>query len=151
MNYSEPAMTILLDEMTSDTIGTPCNGASEARANEHVRSFVHRAIDLCVPDEVYWCDGSDAERHRLISDAVREGVLIELNQEKLPGCYLHRSNPNDVARSEQCTFICAPAKDDAGSTNNWMEPKVAYATLTALFDRCMRGRTMYVIPFVMGP
>src|SRR5437879_13730988 len=82
---------------------------------------------------------------------VREGVFIRLNQEKLPGCYLHRSNPNDVARSEHLTFICTPSEEMAGPTNNWMDPKAAYATLRGLFDGSMRGRTMYVVPFVLGP
>src|SRR5262249_40368639 len=78
-------------------------------------------------------------------------VLIALNQDKLPGCYLHRSNPNDVARTEQNTFICTPTERLAGPTNNWMEPKQTYAKLRALFSGSMRGRTMYVVPFVMGP
>src|SRR5687767_7630162 len=92
-------------------------------ANEHVRHFVHEALKLCYPDRIYWCNGSDFERQRLTEQAVREGVLIELNQDKLPGCYLHRSNPNDVARSEQCTFVCTSSLDTVGPTNNWMESK----------------------------
>ncbi len=87
----------------------------------------------------------------MIEDSVRQGVFIRLNQEKRPGCYLHRSNPNNVARAEQCTFICTPAQDMAGPTNNWMEPKAAYTKLKGLYRNCMKGRTMYVIPFVMGP
>ena len=82
---------------------------------------------------------------------MREGVLIRLNPQKLPDCYLHRSNPNDVARTEQLTFICAPSEDMAGPTNNWMETRQAYARLRGLFSGCMLGRTMYVVPFVMGP
>jgi phosphoenolpyruvate carboxykinase (GTP) len=106
---------------------------------------------LCQPDEVYWCTGSASEKQMLLDRAVSEKVLIKLNQQKLPGCYLHRSNPNDVARSEDKTFICTPSKDMCGPTNNWMEPKAAYAKLKGLFAGSMRGRTMYVVPFVMGP
>jgi phosphoenolpyruvate carboxykinase (GTP) len=107
--------------------------------------------ELCAPARVYWCDGTESEKQELIADAVQQDVLISLNQEILPNCYLHRSNPNDVARSEHCTFICTPDADAAGPTNNWMESKAAYAKLTALFRGAMRGRTMYVVPFVMGP
>ncbi|HEY2587844.1 MAG TPA: phosphoenolpyruvate carboxykinase (GTP) [Tepidisphaeraceae bacterium] len=119
--------------------------------NESVRQWVDECAALCLPDEVVWCDGSAAERTALLRHGVQEGVLIELNQEKLPGCYLHRSNPNDVARTEQLTFICTPSPDMAGPTNNWMEAKSAYAKLRDLYHGCMRGRTMYVVPFVMGP
>ncbi|MGH7214338.1 MAG: phosphoenolpyruvate carboxykinase (GTP), partial [Tepidisphaeraceae bacterium] len=105
----------------------------------------------CRPDSIYVCDGSLEERNRLLEQGVADNILIRLNQEKLPGCYLHRSNPNDVARSEHLTFICAPDQDTAGPTNNWIESKAAYAKLRPLFNGCMRGRTMYVIPFVMGP
>ena len=122
-----------------------------AAANTHVRQWVQECVRLCQPDEVVWCDGSLEERQGLLRRGVREGSLIELNQQKLPGCYLHRSNPNDVARSEQLTFICAPSQELAGPTNNWIEAKAAYAKLRELFDGCMRGRTMYVVPFVMGP
>ncbi len=122
-----------------------------AAANEHVRKWVTRTASLCQPDQIYWCDGSAEEKERLIERGLDDGTFIKLNQEKLPNCYLHRSNPNDVARSEQLTFICTPSKDMAGPTNNWMESKQGYALLRGLFDGCMRGRTMYVIPFVMGP
>jgi phosphoenolpyruvate carboxykinase (GTP) len=117
----------------------------------HVRDWIDQCIDLCQPDNVYWCDGSPEERQTLLKRAVAEGALIELNQDKLPNCYLHRSNPNDVARSEQATFICTPSQDMAGPTNNWMETRAAYTRLRGLFSGCMKGRTMYVVPFVMGP
>jgi phosphoenolpyruvate carboxykinase (GTP) len=119
--------------------------------NKHVRAWVAELVALCQPDNVRVLDGSAAEKQELLRQAVAEGVLIELNQKKLPGCYLHRSNPNDVARTEQLTFICTPTKALAGPTNNWLDPKGTYAKLRGLFDRSMRGRTMYVIPFVMGP
>ena len=119
--------------------------------NTHVAKWVDEMVALCKPDKVVVCDGSEDEKRRLTELAVSQGVLIPLNQEKLPGCYLHRSNPNDVARVEQLTFICAPTKEEAGPMNNWMDPKEAYAKLGKLFDGAMKGRTMYVIPYVMGP
>jgi len=125
--------------------------APEPVVNKTVRGWINECIELCQPDQVYWCNGTSHERQNLINQAVRDGTLIKLNQEKLPGCYLHRSNQNDVARSEHLTFICTPSEDMAGPSNNWMETKTAYAKLRPLFSGCMRGRTMYVIPFVMGP
>ncbi len=125
--------------------------APEPVVNKTVRAWLDECIALCQPEAVYWCNGSSHERQNLINQAVREGSLIKLNQEKLPGCYLHRSNQNDVARSEHLTFICTASEDMAGPSNNWMESKAAYAKLRPLFSGCMRGRTMYVIPFVMGP
>ena len=119
--------------------------------NPHLDRWIREIADLTTPDEIVFCDGSEEERRRLTEQAVREGVLIELNQEKRPGCYLHRSDPNDVARVEHCTFICSRRKEDAGPTNNWWDPKEAYAKLGALFRGSMKGRTMYVIPYVMGP
>ena len=98
-----------------------------------------------------WCDGTAAEKARLTEEAVAQGIIEPLNDEKLPGCYLHRSNPNDVARVEQLTFICTPTKDEAGPTNNWMAPDEAYKKLGGLFEGSMKGRTMYVIPYCMGP
>src|SRR5205814_7267491 len=106
---------------------------------------------LCQPDQVFWCDGSEAEKEFLRSRAVESGVLERLNPEKLPGCYYHRSNPNDVARVEQCTFICTPSKDEAGPTNNWAEPKEMRDKLYALLRGAMKGHTMYVVPYLMGP
>src|SRR4051812_40309944 len=125
--------------------------APEPVVNKCVRQWLDECVALCQPEAVYWCNGSPHERQNLINQAVRDGTLIKLNQDKLPGCYLHRSNQNDVARSEHLTFICTPSQDMAGPSNNWMESKAAYAKLRPLFSACMRGRTMYVIPFVMGP
>jgi phosphoenolpyruvate carboxykinase (GTP) len=119
--------------------------------NRHVQKWIEQCVELCQPDNVFWCDGSPEEKQTLLNRGVKDGVLIELNQQKLPNCYLHRSNPNDVARSEQATFICTPSQDMAGATNNWMETRAAYAKLRGLFAGCMKGRTMYVVPFVMGP
>ncbi len=126
-------------------------GAVPAGANPVVREWVRQCAELCDPESIYWCDGSIEERQRLFELGVQQGVLVKLNPQLRPGCYLHRSNPNDVARSEQLTFICTPGQDMAGPTNNWMEPKSAYAKLRELFRSSMRGRRMYVVPFVMGP
>ncbi len=119
--------------------------------HESVRRFVEQSAALCTPDKIYWCNGTLEERAALLDQGVRDGVFTKLNQQKLPNCYLHRSNPNDVARTEQCTFICTPSADQSGPTNNWMEPKAAYKKLGDLFCGCMKGRTMYIVPFVMGP
>ncbi|WP_428937096.1 phosphoenolpyruvate carboxykinase (GTP) [Fontivita pretiosa] len=124
---------------------------SKPEANATVRAWVEQCAALTRPDRIVWCDGSREERERLFEQGIREGVFIKLNQQKWPGCYYHRSNSNDVARTEHLTFICTPSKDLAGPTNNWMNDKQAYAKLRGLFDGCMTGRTMYVVPFVMGP
>jgi phosphoenolpyruvate carboxykinase (GTP) len=120
-------------------------------ANPHVLRFVREAIELCAPDQVFWCDGSEGEKNLLTGRAVEAGVLIELNQQKRPGCYLHRSHPNDVARVEQCTYICAHSQEQAGPTNNWMAPREMRAKLHGFLRGAMRGRTLYVVPYLMGP
>ncbi len=107
--------------------------------NSALLAWVESMAKLTKPDDVVWCDGSAEEKDRLTRQAVEAGVLMPLNQEKLPGCYLHRSNPNDVARTEHLTFICTRTKEAAGPNNNWMDPKDAYAKLGALFDGAMRG------------
>jgi len=119
--------------------------------NPTLLAWVAEMAKLTKPDNIVWCDGSEDEKRSLTELSVAKGILIPLNQDKLPGCYLHRSNPNDVARVEQLTFICSKTKDEAGPTNNWMAPAEAYAKLTKLFDGSMKGRTLYVIPYVMGP
>jgi phosphoenolpyruvate carboxykinase (GTP) len=122
-----------------------------AGVNSVVRKWVDECVDLCRPASVVWCDGSVKQRQELFDQGVEQGIFIKLNPAKRPGCYLHRSNPNDVARSEQLTFICTPGEDMVGVTNNWMETKAAYAKLRGLFRSSMAGRVMYVVPFVMGP
>ncbi|HXH28025.1 MAG TPA: phosphoenolpyruvate carboxykinase (GTP), partial [Candidatus Polarisedimenticolia bacterium] len=122
-----------------------------ASENQALKAWVKEAERLCKPREVVWCDGSEAERDRLTRIALGSGELLELNQKRLPGCYLHRSAPNDVARTEKLTFICATEKGDAGPTNNWMAPAEAYRRLGSIFEGSMRDRTMYVVPFLMGP
>jgi len=118
--------------------------------NKYVLAWVEEMTRLCKPDRIYWCNGSEEEKEELIQEAIRSGDLEALNQEKLPGCYLHRSAQNDVARTEHLTFICTENKEDAGPTNNWMDPEEAYRKLSAIYDGAMRGRTLYVIPFIMG-
>jgi phosphoenolpyruvate carboxykinase (GTP) len=120
-------------------------------ANPHVAAWVRDMAAITQPDRIFWCDGSEAERDYLYDEAVKSGVLIRLNQEKLPGCYYHRSHPNDVARVEQCTYICTETEEEAGPTNNWSEPKAMRAKLLALAKGAMVGRTMYVVPYLMGP
>jgi phosphoenolpyruvate carboxykinase (GTP) len=119
--------------------------------NPTLNQWIKEAAELTRPDRIVICDGSEAERERLTREAVAAGVLIGLDPEKRPGCYLHRSNPNDVARTEDVTFVCTPSREDAGITNNWMAPAEAYGKLGAMLRDSMRGRTMYVIPYVMGP
>ncbi|MFO0925422.1 MAG: phosphoenolpyruvate carboxykinase (GTP) [Gemmataceae bacterium] len=133
----------------STDLTTPVIG--ELPANGHVRQWLAECVELCQPKQVRVLDGSAEEKQDLLTQAVADGVLIRLNQTLLPGCYLHRSNPNDVARTEQCTYICTTSENMAGATNNWMAPKLAYARLRTVFEGCMRGRTLYVVPFVMGP
>src|SRR5439155_25470074 len=120
-------------------------------SNEAVRHWVQEMAELCKPDRLFWCDGSLAEKEALTAEAVKRGVLTPLNQQKLPGCYYHRSHPNDVARVEQCTYVCTDSEEDAGPTNNWAKPEMMYRKLRALCDGAMRGRTMYVAPYLMGP
>ena len=120
-------------------------------ANAHLQQWIDEIKALCAPDAVVICDGSEAERARLTAQAVEAGVLIPLNQTKMPGCYLHRSDPTDVARTEHLTFVCPATADEAGPNNNWMAPDAAKAKLTPLYQGAMKGRTMYVVPFIMGP
>ncbi len=119
--------------------------------NPNVLKWVDEMIALTKPDNVVWIDGSDEQLLALRNEALSTGEMIELNQEKLPGCIYHRTQPNDVARVEDRTFICCKNKEDAGPTNNWCDPQEMYAKLTPMYDGAMKGRTMYVIPYSMGP
>jgi len=121
-----------------------------------LEKWVEECARLTKPDEIYWCDGSEEEAHRLIEigmykEKINDNpVFSELNHKTWPNAYLHRSHPTDVARTEHLTFVCHPNKEDAGPNNNWMDPKEAKELLTKLTDGCMRGRTMYVLPYIMG-
>ncbi len=119
--------------------------------NKKVLTWLEEMKALCKPDNVVWIDGSEEQIEALRAEAVSTGELIKLNQEKLPGCYYHRTAVNDVARVEDRTFICTPTKEEAGPINNWVDPKEMYAKLNTLYDGSMAGRTMYVIPYSMGP
>lgn len=113
--------------------------------------WVDESARLTKPSKIVWCDGSQGENERLVQEMLRDGTYIELNQKTRPDCYLHRSNPNDVARTESITFICTRQKEDAGPTNNWMSPQEAKDKVRPLFDGAMKGRTMYVMPYILGP
>ena len=119
--------------------------------NKKVLEFVQSRVDLCKPDEVVWITGEEAQYEALTKEAISTGEMIELNQKTLPGCLLHRTKPNDVARVEVRTFICSRKEEDCGPTNNWWKPSEAYAKLESILDGAYKGRTMYVIPFSMGP
>ena len=119
--------------------------------NDALRAWIARTAARTQPDHIHWCTGSDEENDALILQMLGNETLRELNQETHPDCYLHRSAENDVARVEHLTFVCPSNADDAGPNNHWMEPRTAHTKLDALFAGCMRGRTMYVVPYCMGP
>ena len=116
-----------------------------------LEKWVEEAARLTKPERVVYCDGSEAENQRILGEMLRDSDSVTLNEKTFPNCYLHRSSPNDVARTEHLTFICSRTKDDAGPTNNWMDPGAAKYKVGTLLSGAMRGRTMYVVPYIMGP
>ena len=119
--------------------------------NKALLAWVQEIANLCRPEKIFWCNGSKAEKKLLTDQAVAEGILIKLNQKKLPGCYYHRSHPNDVARVERSTYICTVDQEEAGPTNNWVAPREMQQKLRGLAAGGMRGRCLYVVPYLMGP
>jgi phosphoenolpyruvate carboxykinase (GTP) len=135
----------------ANSLSSSITNPSPLTSNKHLIRWVEKMVDLCQPAGVHWVDGSDAENEWLCAKLVDGGTFTKLDEAKWPGCYYARSSPNDVARVEDRTFICSLSKDAAGPTNNWEDPFVMRRKLKGLFRGCMRGRTMYVLPFSMGP
>jgi phosphoenolpyruvate carboxykinase (GTP) len=130
----------------------PPSGIGDRKPNiQPVLDWVQHVARLTQPENIFWCDGSEREHDYLLGEALAQNVVIKLNEQKVPRSYLHRSNPNDVARVEQFTFICTPTKEEAGPTNNWTAPDEMYGKLHEMLGGAMRGRTMFVIPYIMGP
>jgi phosphoenolpyruvate carboxykinase (GTP) len=135
----------------SPAISPPKGIGDSKTTNQAVLEWVQDVAKLTQPENIFWCDGSVEENAFLIEQALGQKILIKLNDEKVPRSYLHRSNPNDVARVEQFTFICTPTKEEAGPTNNWSDPAETYTKLQGLLKGAMRGRTLFVVPYIMGP
>lgn len=123
----------------------------DASSLDALNQWVLEVAQLTKPARIHWCDGSDAENDALVAQMLADGTLIKLNEQTHPGSYLHRSHPDDVARVEHLTFVCTRDRDDAGPNNHWMAPDQARQQMKSLFDGCMKGRTMYVVPYCMGP
>ena len=122
-----------------------------ASMSNEVAAWVDEVSKLTQPDRIYWCDGSQSEYQMLQRSLIASKELLQLDSQSFPGCVLSRSNPSDVARVEHLTFVCTKNQDDAGPNNHWIDPVKAHAQMDALFAGCMRGRTLYVVPYCMGP
>ncbi len=134
-----------------NAIPSPLDDAAAGSSLGALNDWVREVAALTRPERIQWCDGSQAEYDALLAGMQADGTLLPLNPETHPGCWLHRSDPRDVARVEHLTFVCTPDPDAAGPNNHWMAPDQAHARIDALFDGCMRGRTLYVVPYCMGP
>ncbi|WP_262894787.1 hypothetical protein [Sphingobacterium hungaricum] len=119
--------------------------------NADLIQWVHEVASICTPERIYWCDGSKKEYNTLCKQLVDKGIFYKLNEEKWPNSYACFTDPSDVARVEDSTYICSRRREDAGPTNNWMDPSEMEETLSKLLQGSMKGRTMYVIPYCMGP
>jgi len=135
----------------SPAISPPKGIGDSKTTNQAVLDWVQDIAKLTQPENIFWCDGSEKRKHVPDRASSRANILIKLNDKKVPCSYLHRSNPNDVARVEQFTFICTPTKEEAGPTNNWSDPAETYSKLQGMLKGAMRGRTMFVVPYIMGP
>jgi len=114
-------------------------------------AWVNEMASLTQAKNMIWCDGSEEEKRRLTAHAVTTGVLMPLDQRRRPGCYLHRSHPSDVSRTEELTYVCTPTRDEAGPTNNWMDPGETRRKLKGWLEAAYKGRTMYGVPYLLGP
>ena len=128
-----------------------CDRTHPLSTNDALRTWIEEMAALCLPERIVWIDGSDEQRDALREEACKTGELTALDQEKHPGCYYHRTDPRDVARTEGSTFICCRREADAGATTNWKHPEEAHAEAAGFFRGAMEGRPMYVVPFSMGP
>ncbi|MFL6568548.1 MAG: phosphoenolpyruvate carboxykinase (GTP) [Chthoniobacterales bacterium] len=138
-------------ENLAPAIHPPSGIGDKKPTNQAVLDWVKDVAKLTEPENIFWCDGSEQENDYLLGEAEKQGVVLKLNEEKVPRSYLHRSKQNDVARVEQFTLICTPTKEEAGPTNHWADPAETYSKLNGLLKGAMKGRTMFVIPYIMGP